>query len=135
MFSCLKIMSNIYENTKNLTINISEGTGVNLLISISEIASGKCPALAPTKNSRDDAYIAPFKDPNVQRATNIDIIHPQEPSIFSLKVIATAVEDRISELDSTAKNATLVSAYTMVTTGMDMQIARGRFLKSYFKVI
>lgn len=110
-------------------MNIREGTGVSLRMSIIDIASGKWPFLAPTKNSLDEAYIAPFKDPKVHKATNSGIIHDMTPRIFLLKVTATASEDRISSLVSTAKYATFVRAYTSVTTGMDMHIARGRFLE------
>lgn len=110
-------------------MNISEGTGVSLRMSIIDIASGKWPFLAPTKKSLDEAYMAPFKDPKVHKATNSGIIHDMTPRIFLLKVTATASVDRISSLVSTAKYATFVRAYTSVTTGMDMQIARGRFLK------
>lgn len=50
--------------------NISEGTGVEHLTLINEIAAGKWPFLAPTKNKRDEAKMAPFNDPNVEHATN-----------------------------------------------------------------
>lgn len=75
--------------------------------------------------------MAPFRDPNVHRATKTGIIQEITPRIFSLNVTATASEAPISALVRTAKYATLVKAYTNVTTGMDMQIARGKFLKRY----
>lgn len=73
--------------------------------------------------------MAPLRDPKVHRATNRGMIQDITPRILTLKVTATAWEEWISSLERTAKYATLVSAYTNVTTGMDMQIARGRFLE------
>lgn len=116
-------------------MNISEGTGVSFLMSIKDIARGRWPFLAPTKNSRDDVYIAPFKEPNVHRATNIDMIQDITPRILSLNVMATASEERISSFVRTAKKATFVSTYTSVTIGIEIAIARGRFLEYYKKPI
>lgn len=60
---------------KTLTKNIKDGTGVEHWTFINDIAAGKCPFLAPTKNKRDDANIAPFNEPNVEHATNNGINH------------------------------------------------------------
>lgn len=84
-------------------MKIKDGTGVNLLTSISAIALGRCPCLAPTKKSLADANMAPFKDPNVEQATNIGIQKENMPNILSPNVTATACEARSSSLDSTTK--------------------------------
>lgn len=64
-------------------MNIKDGIGVKQLTLINDIAAGKCPFRAPTKNKRDDAKIAPFKEPNVEQATNNGITQANMPS-FSL---------------------------------------------------
>lgn len=53
---------------------------------INEMAAGKCPFLAPTKNRRDEAKIAPFNDPKVEKATNSGIVQANIPNILSPKV-------------------------------------------------
>lgn len=90
-------------------MNISEGTGVILLMSIKDIANGRCPFRAPTKNNLEEAYMAPFREPNVHNATKSGIIQDIRPSIFILNVTATASDDRISSFVSTAKYATFVN--------------------------
>lgn len=61
-------------------MNISDGIGVKQWILISEMAAGKWPFRAPTKNRRDDAKIAPFSEPNVEQATNSGITHAKNPN-------------------------------------------------------
>lgn len=71
-----------------------EGIGVRHLTFMSEIAAGKCPFLAPTKNNRELAKIAPFSEPNVEHATNKGISHARNAgSILSPNVTATANDD------------------------------------------
>lgn len=71
-----------------------DGIGVRHLTFISEIAAGKWPFLAPTKNSRELAKIAPLSEPNVEQATNNGIIQARNAgSILSPNVTATANED------------------------------------------
>lgn len=53
---------------------------------ISESAAGRCPFRAPTKNSRDEAKIAPFSEPKVEHATNSGIVQAMKLSIFSANV-------------------------------------------------
>lgn len=84
-------------------MKISDGTGVNLLMSIKAIACNKWPFLAPTKKSRDEANIAPFNEPKVEHATKNGIVHENQPSILSPNVTATAFEDKISSLVNTEK--------------------------------
>lgn len=72
------------------TIKIIEGIGVKHFILISEMAAGRCPFLAPTKNSRELAKIAPLSDPKVEKATNSGINQANMPSILSPNVTATA---------------------------------------------
>mgnify|MGYP003463293378 CR=1 FL=1 len=75
-------------------MKIIEGIGVRHLTFISEIAAGKCPFLAPTKNNRELAKIAPLSEPNVEQATNNGIIHVKKAgSILSPNVTATANDD------------------------------------------
>lgn len=75
-------------------MKIIEGIGVRHLTFISEIAAGKCPFLAPTKNNRELAKIAPLSEPNVEQATNNGIIHVKKAgSILSPNVTATAKDD------------------------------------------
>lgn len=69
-----------------------DGIGVRHLILMSEIAAGKCPFRAPTKNNRELAKIAPFNDPNVEQATNNGINQANIPNILSPNVTATANE-------------------------------------------
>jgi len=69
-----------------LTRKINDGTGVNLSMLMSAIAFGKCPWRAPTKNSRDDANMAPFRAPNVEQATKNGIIQDITPSNLSPNV-------------------------------------------------
>lgn len=69
-----------------LTRKIRAGIGVKFLILISAIAFGKCPFRAPTKNSLDEANIAPFRAPNVEHATKNGIIHAIGPNNFPPKV-------------------------------------------------
>lgn len=61
-------------------ININDGIGVKQLILMSEMAAGKWPLRAPTKNNRDDANIAPFNEPNVEQATNNGMTQANIPS-------------------------------------------------------
>jgi hypothetical protein len=39
---------------------------------MSDNTDGKWPCRAPTKNNLDDAKMAPFSEPNVEQAGNID---------------------------------------------------------------
>lgn len=73
------------------------------------MALGKCPALAPTKKSLDEANIAPFSDPNVEQATKKGMIREKEPNILFPKVTATALEVWISSLLNTTKYAMFVT--------------------------
>lgn len=73
-------------------MKIIDGIGVKHLMLISEIAAGRCPFLAPTKNSRELAKIAPFSDPKVEQATNSGISHANIPNILSPNVTATATD-------------------------------------------
>lgn len=67
-------------------MNINDGIGVKHLTLINDMAAGKCPLRAPTKNKRDDAKIAPFKEPNVEQATNNGITQANRPSILFANV-------------------------------------------------
>lgn len=67
-------------------ININDGIGVKQLTLIKEMAAGKWPFRAPTKNKRDDAKIAPFNEPNVEQATNSGIINANCPNILFANV-------------------------------------------------
>lgn len=98
------------------------------MTSISAIAHGRCRWRAPTKNNLELANMAPFREPNVEQATKKGITKENEPSILSAKVTATACEARISSVSRTTKYAMFVTTYTIVTSGIDMQIAFGRFL-------
>jgi hypothetical protein len=77
---------------EKLTIKRIDGIGVKHLTLISEMAAGRWPFLAPTKNSLELAKIAPFSDPKVEQATNKGISQANIPSILSPKVTATARE-------------------------------------------
>jgi hypothetical protein len=79
-------------SSAKLTIKRIDGIGVKHLTLISEIAAGRWPFLAPTKNNRELAKIAPFSDPKVEQATNNGISQANIPSILSPKVTATARE-------------------------------------------
>jgi hypothetical protein len=75
-------------------MKIIEGIGVKHLTFMSDMAAGKCPFLAPTKNNRELANIAPFKLPNVEHATNNGMVHARNAgSILSPNVTATASDD------------------------------------------
>jgi hypothetical protein len=75
-------------------MNIIDGIGVRHLTFMSEIAAGKCPFLAPTKNNRLLAKIAPLSDPNVEHATKNGIVQVRNVgSILSPNVTATANDD------------------------------------------
>lgn len=89
-------------------IKINDGIGVKQLILTREMAAGKCPFRAPTKNNRDEAKIAPFSDPNVEQATKSGIIQANQPSVLLANVTATASDDKIESGVRTAKYATLV---------------------------
>lgn len=67
-------------------MKIREGIGVKFLTLMSEMAVGRCPLRAPTKKSRDDAKIAPFKAPNVEQATKNGISHAIGPKSLSPNV-------------------------------------------------
>lgn len=54
--------------------------------------------------------------------------HEGMKSVIMTKLTATASDEIISSDDRTAKQAIFVITYTMVTTGILMQIARGKFL-------
>jgi hypothetical protein len=75
-------------------MNRIEGMGVRHLTFMSEIAAGKWPLRAPTKNKRELAKIAPLSEPKVEQATKSGIIHARKlGSILSPKVTATASDD------------------------------------------
>lgn len=59
---------------------------------INEMQAGRCPFLAPTKNNRELAKMAPLSDPKVEQATKSGISQANIPSILSPKVTATAKE-------------------------------------------
>jgi hypothetical protein len=80
-----------------------DGIGVKHFTLINEIAAGRCPSRAPTKNNRELAKIAPFKDPKVEQATKSGISHANIPNILSPKVTATAKDDWMSLTGRTAK--------------------------------
>lgn len=63
-----------------------EGIGVNRWTFINDIAFGRWPFRAPTKNKRDEANIAPFNAPNVEQATKTGIIQDIDPNNLSPKV-------------------------------------------------
>ena len=54
---------------------------------INDIAAGKCPFRAPTKNSLELANIAPFKAPKVEHATKNGITQAMKPNNLSPKVL------------------------------------------------
>lgn len=76
---------NKYTNV-NTHKNINDGMGVRQLMLINEMAAGKWPLRAPTKNNRDDANMAPFNEPNVEHATNNGITQAKNPSILLANV-------------------------------------------------
>lgn len=80
-----------------------DGTGVSLLMSMRQIARGRCPALAPTKNNLEEAKMAPFSDPNVEHATKNGIKNENIPNILSPNVTATASDAKISSRLKTTK--------------------------------
>lgn len=84
-------------------MNIIDGIGVRHLTFISDMAAGRWPFLAPTKNRRELANIAPLSDPNVEHATNSGISHANIPSILSPNVTATASDAWMSLVGNTAK--------------------------------
>ena len=88
-----------------LTKNIKDGTGVRQFTLIKDIAAGKWPLRAPTKNRRDEAKIAPFNEPKVEQATKNGISQAMYPNILSPKVTATALEDNNSSDVNTEKYA------------------------------
>lgn len=61
---------------------------------MSEIARGKWPFCAPTKNNLDDAKIFPFNDPNVEHTTNKGIIQVKYPSILSPNVCSKNIKSQ-----------------------------------------
>jgi hypothetical protein len=63
-----------------------DGIGVKLRTLIREMAVGRCPFRAPTKNNLDDAKIAPFNAPKVEHATKNGMIQDITPSNLSPKV-------------------------------------------------
>lgn len=65
---------------------MSDGVGVKLRTLMREMAEGRCPLRAPTKNNRDDAKIAPFNAPKVEQATKNGIIQDITPNSLSPKV-------------------------------------------------
>lgn len=80
-----------------------DGMGVRHLMLISEIAAGKWPFLAPTKNNRELAKMAPLSDPKVEQATNNGISQANMPNILSPNVTATASDAWMSFVGRTAK--------------------------------
>lgn len=67
-------------------MKMSDGIGVKQLTLINEMAAGKWPFRAPTKNNRDDAKMAPFNEPNVEQATNNGITQAKNPNILLANV-------------------------------------------------
>lgn len=67
-----------------------DGIGVRHFTLINEMAAGRCPLRAPTKNNRELAKIAPFSEPKVEQATKSGIKNANIPSILSPNVTATA---------------------------------------------
>ena len=80
-----------------------QGMGVRCLMLMRAILRGKCPLRAPTKNNRDEANIPLLTAPKVEQATKKGMIHRITPNILLPKVTATALEERISVEDRTAK--------------------------------
>lgn len=75
-------------------MKIIEGIGVRHFTFISDIAAGRCPFRAPTKNNRELAKIAPLREPKHDIETNTGIIQVRKAgSILSPKVTATANDD------------------------------------------
>lgn len=70
---------------------MSDGTGVKFLTFIRAMAVGKWPFLAPTKNKRDEANMAPFNAPKVEQATKKGIVHDITPSNLSPNVYNTII--------------------------------------------
>lgn len=65
---------------------MSDGIGVKFWTLIRDMAVGRCPFRAPTKNNLDDAKIAPFSAPKVEHATKNGMIHDIKPNNLSPKV-------------------------------------------------
>lgn len=89
----VRTVNNRNENTKKkkkkekrLTRKMSDGIGVKFRTLMREMAEGRCPLRAPTKNNRDDAKIAPFRAPKVEQATKSGIIQDITPSSLLPKV-------------------------------------------------
>ena len=64
---------------------------------------GKWPPLAPTKNKREEAKMAPFNPPKADIATATGTVILSGPSVLSPKVTATALESKIWGTDRTVK--------------------------------
>jgi hypothetical protein len=69
-----------------LTVNIREGTGVNLRIWMNEKKEGRWPSWAPTRKRRPDVNRIPFTPPNVDSATNTGTAQDSSPNILLPKV-------------------------------------------------
>ena len=95
--------------SKLLTRKTRLGMGVKYFRFIIARLLGRWPLRAPTKKSRDEAKIPPFKPPNVDSATERGIIHEKLPSIRLPNVTATAFEVSSSCGVSTVKYATLAN--------------------------
>ena len=67
------------------------------------ILRGMWPLRAPTKNSLEEANIPLLTAPNVEQATKKGMIHLITPNILFPNVTATALEERISVGERTAK--------------------------------
>lgn len=65
----------------------------------------------------------------MEQATKKGINQDAKPKVTSPKVTATAVDDKIESLLNTAKYDIFATTYIIVTKGIEIHIALGRFLK------
>jgi hypothetical protein len=115
-----------------------------------EKTAGSCCSLAPAKKSRPEVKRIPLTPPKVESATKTGTVHARGPKtllpnvcknkmeilstqvpeiIYRKRTTATAGDDSISLDDTTARYDMFASTYTMVTIGIAIHIARGRFLE------
>ena len=85
------------------------GTGVAFSTWIIVNILGICPSRAPAIKSLDAVKSVPFTPPNVEQATNIDIIHASFPYNRLENVMATASDPSTSDTESVVWNETIVS--------------------------
>lgn len=83
-------------------------------------------------NSLADVNNIPLTPPNVLNDTATGMRKATVPNILLPNVTATARELNSSYRDSTAKYAKLTKTYIIVTIGIAIQMALGRFLQNKF---